>query len=366
MSLKIASLVSVGTLRRLSWGGEENAALRTTHSYTLGARLTELTNTVEYWKAQMKGGPPPLYPPPPPRAPPLSLFNGSSTDLGKQCGWKWVATELQKEGSLSLASAVELFDDKRSQLVDVVQRRFYPSLAVSEQPDSQTRAEFFRELPLLAVPFRAPGQAGGQPMLLLPDVPCLSDAELEAHLKPVLELKRLQAERARAGAGAALTAADYRLLQAAMPSEISAITDALILKIGGPEAVSALGIGAHRAATAEQRLDLLIDTTLPAAQAEAHAAATALLAKRKGLSDDDVTAALRAATTQQLRAAVEKQGLLRDRRFATKQSLLALAPDLLDVLTACAREGSNAVFKERGETPVDQILLEQGMRGSGG
>jgi hypothetical protein len=47
--------------------------------------------------------------------------------------------------------------------------------------------------------------------------------------------------------------------------------------------VSALGIGAHRAATAEQRLNLLIDTTLPAAQAEAHAAATALLAKRKGL-----------------------------------------------------------------------------------
>ena len=71
-------------------------------------------------------------------------------------------------------------------------------------------------------------------------------------------------------------------------------------------------------------------------------------------------------TTRQLRAAVEKQGLLRDRRFATHKAILALAPDLLDVLRACASSGSNAVFKARGETPVDQILIEQGMRGSGG
>ena len=53
--LSITKLVAIGTLRRLSWAGEDNAALRTTHSFTLGARLDRLTNTVEYWKAEMKG-----------------------------------------------------------------------------------------------------------------------------------------------------------------------------------------------------------------------------------------------------------------------------------------------------------------------
>ena len=42
--VRIRSLVAIGTLRRLSWGGEENAALRTTHSFTLGERLNELTS----------------------------------------------------------------------------------------------------------------------------------------------------------------------------------------------------------------------------------------------------------------------------------------------------------------------------------
>jgi hypothetical protein len=288
--------------------------------------------------------------------------------LSKQVGWKWVAAELSEHGSLGVASAVDLYNTKRSHFLDVVTRLFYPAgeVLVGKQDDNKTRCELFRELPLLAVPYRAPGQDGARPMLWLPDVPCLSDAELEAHLKPVLQLKRMKDERASANAGAALTAADYRLLKDAMPSEISAITDALILKIGGPEAATELSIGAHRAATAAQRLDLLINTTLPAAQAEAHAAATALLAKRSGLADGDVTAALRAATTRQLRTAVEKQGLLRNQVYATKKSLIELAPDLIDVLTACAREGSNAAFKEHGETPVDRILLEQGMRGSGG
>ena len=42
--VRIGSLVAIGTLRRLSWGGEKNAALRTTHAFTLGARLNELTD----------------------------------------------------------------------------------------------------------------------------------------------------------------------------------------------------------------------------------------------------------------------------------------------------------------------------------
>jgi hypothetical protein len=89
---------------------------------------------------------------------------------------------------------VELFNEKRSLLLNVVTKHFYPDgrLLVEEQAACEVRCELYRELPLLAVPFRAPGQVGERPMLLLPNVPCLSDAELEAHLKPVLALKRLR------------------------------------------------------------------------------------------------------------------------------------------------------------------------------
>ena len=83
-----------------------------------------------------------------------------------------------------------------------------------------------------------------------------------------------------------------------------------------------------------------------------------LLTKGSGLSGDQVATALRAATTRQLRSIVQDEGLLRDRRFATQRSLLEAAPDLLDVLRACAAAGSGVAYKARGETPVDEILLE--------
>ena len=36
----IAALVGVGVLRRLPWCGQDDAALRTTHSFTLGAQTS--------------------------------------------------------------------------------------------------------------------------------------------------------------------------------------------------------------------------------------------------------------------------------------------------------------------------------------
>ena len=39
----IAKLVAIGTLRRLSWAGEPEAACRTTHDFTLGQRLAQIT-----------------------------------------------------------------------------------------------------------------------------------------------------------------------------------------------------------------------------------------------------------------------------------------------------------------------------------
>ena len=61
----IAGLVAVGVLRRFSFGGCEDAALRTQHSFTLGARLAELTTVVDCWKTSLKHG----------TAPPASLFD---------------------------------------------------------------------------------------------------------------------------------------------------------------------------------------------------------------------------------------------------------------------------------------------------
>ena len=51
--VRIGSLVAIGTLRRLSWGGEENAALRTTHAFTLGARLNKLTDRYDRYDRYM-------------------------------------------------------------------------------------------------------------------------------------------------------------------------------------------------------------------------------------------------------------------------------------------------------------------------
>eukprot|EP00900_Chrysochromulina_parva_P020657 jgi/Chrpa1/3224/Chrysochromulina_OHIO_Genome00013805-RA len=166
--------------------------------------------------------------------------------------------------------------------------------------------------------------------------------------------------------GTPLTAEDYALLKRAMPPEMSAVTDALIYKFGGTQAVEALGIGMIRAATAGARLDDLVKKTLPQAMLEAHAAAHLLLTKRSGLSDDRIAASLRTATTKQFRAIVEKQALLHDQRFASHSSLLNQVPELFDLLRACVAAGHDVVYKQRGETPVDEMLIERCMHGSGG
>ena len=40
-------------LRLIPWNGEDDAAYRTTHSFTLGQRLNELSAVVDGWKAKM-------------------------------------------------------------------------------------------------------------------------------------------------------------------------------------------------------------------------------------------------------------------------------------------------------------------------
>ena len=81
----IAKLVGAALLRRVPWAGDDDAALRTTHAFTLGERLQQLDTFVEGWKARMHGDPK-ADPPALPIAPPASLFDGSASDFANDSG----------------------------------------------------------------------------------------------------------------------------------------------------------------------------------------------------------------------------------------------------------------------------------------
>ena len=352
----IAMLVSNGTLRKVPWGGVQDAANRTTHDFTIDDCLTQLTSYTEKTKELMKSK----------IAPALKLFNGSAiNDPSKIFALQKVAKELKDQRIVPLSEAIRIFYDQRQRFLDIVAKHFHPGLETTYSYNSSAiSCDLYSNLPLVAVPWRAAGQAGVSPLLLMPDIPVLDDDELRLQLHPALELRRLQEQRT--AMSTPLTAEDYALLKRAMPPEMSAVTDALIYKFGGTQAVEALGIGMIRAATAGARLDELVKKTLPQAMLEAHAAAHLLLTKRSGLSDDRIAASLRTATTKQFRAIVEKQALLRDQRFASHLSLLNQVPELLDLLRACVAAGHDVVYKQNGETPVDEMLIERCMHGSGG
>ena len=352
----IAMLVSNGTLRKVPWGGVQDAANRTTHDFTIDDCLTQLTSYTEKTKELMKSK----------IAPALKLFNGSAiNDPSKIFALQKVAKELKDQRIVPLSEAIRIFYDQRQRFLDIVAKHFHPGLETTYSYNSSAiSCDLYSNLPLVAVPWRAAGQAGVSPLLLMPDIPLLDDDELSLQLHPALELRRLQEQRT--AMSTPLTAEDYALLKRAMPPEMSAVTDALIYKFGGTQAVEALGIGMSRAATAGARLDDLVKKTLPQAMLEAHAAAHLLLTKRSGLSDDRIAASLRTATTKQFRAIVEKQALLRDQRFASHMSLLKQVPELLDLLRACVAAGHDVVYKQNGETPVDEMLIERCMHGSGG
>ena len=349
-------LVSNGTLRKVPWGGVQDAANRTTHDFTIDDCLTQLTSYTEKTKELMKSK----------IAPALKLFNGSAiNDPSKIFALQKVAKELKDQRIVPLSEAIRIFYDQRQRFLDIVAKHFHPGLETTYSYNSSAiSCDLYSNLPLVAVPWRAAGQAGVSPLLLMPDIPVLDDDELRLQLHPALELRRLQEQRT--AMSTPLTAEDYALLKRAMPPEMSAVTDALIYKFGGTQAVEALGIGMSRAATAGARLDDLVKKTLPQAMLEAHAAAHLLLTKRSGLSDDRIAASLRTATTKQFRAIVEKQALLRDQRFASHMSLLKQVPELLDLLRACVAAGHDVVYKQNGETPVDEMLIERCMHGSGG
>lgn len=355
----IAMLVSNGTLRKVPWGGVQDAANRTTHDFTIDDCLTQLTSYTEKTKELMKSK----------IAPALKLFNGSAiNDPSKIFALQKVAKELKDQRIVPLSEAIRIFYDQRQRFLDIVAKHFHPGLETTYSYNSSAiSCDLYSNLPLVAVPWRAAGQAGVSPLLLMPDIPVLDDDELRlqiAAIHPALEWRRLQEQRT--AMSTPLTAEDYALLKRAMPPEMSAVTDALIYKFGGTQAVEALGIGMSRAATAGARLDDLVKKTLPQAMLEAHAAAHLLLTKRSGLSDDRIAASLRTATTKQFRAIVEKQALLRDQRFASHMSLLKQVPELLDLLRACVAAGHDVVYKQNGETPVDEMLIERCMHGSGG
>lgn len=262
----IAMLVSNGTLRKVPWGGVQDAANRTTHDFTIDDCLTQLTSYTEKTKELMKSK----------IAPALKLFNGSAiNDPSKIFALQKVAKELKDQRIVPLSEAIRIFYDQRQRFLDIVAKHFHPGLETTYSYNSSAiSCDLYSNLPLVAVPWRAAGQAGVSPLLLMPDIPVLDDDELRlqiAAIHPALEWRRLQEQRT--AMSTPLTAEDYALLKRAMPPEMSAVTDALIYKFGGTQAVEALGIGMSRAATAGARLDDLVKKTLPQAMLEAHAAA---------------------------------------------------------------------------------------------
>ena len=355
--MAMLSALAIGVVRKITWGGDPGAAQRTTHDITFKQRFDQLQNVVDPMLAAIRE-----KPPTPPRR---NLFNGRSNDPSKLVALKHVAQQLQEQMAVPLAEVIDVYYERRISFIAAIKRHFYGDIDDSVQLHAKLiKNELMKELPLVAVPYRVPGQAGKRPLLLLRDMPSLDDAELEESLQPVLELLRLKEERKMMGAS--LSPEDYKLLQRSMPSEISAVTDALIVKFGGASAAAALGIGDGRAARAVERLDVLVHETLPQAMVRARQMALEMISKRSGVADEMITTKARSITTWQLRKMVADEGLLRDRHLATEQTLLAQVPELLDILRDCAMVSSGAVFKERCETPVDQILLEQTMRGQGG
>ena len=54
MPLVVAVAAAVSKLRKLSWGGETDAAIRTTHEFSLGTQLDNLRKRVDPIIADMK------------------------------------------------------------------------------------------------------------------------------------------------------------------------------------------------------------------------------------------------------------------------------------------------------------------------
>jgi len=116
-----------------------------------------------------------------------------------------------------------------------------------------------------------------------------------------------------------------------------------------------------------ERFDSLCDKTLPELKTRAEGIVLARIAEKAHRPSTEVKLASSSAILQQFRRLVHEGKLLRDLRSATHKSIAALQPDLVDLMRGVVRaNATDSVLYKRGDTPVDEILIQPGARGSGG
>ena len=333
-------------------GNEPYDMLRSTSTLSLPARLAELDAKINPFLARLNAMKPPTT---------AELSDNYRTSMPKMIALRDVARKIAADGSMEFAEAAKLFHDRRAAFTDDL-RSIFPRIKVEapeELQPSQLRAQIFGRLPLLKIPWRATGQSGRAPALLLPNVPSVSDEDLAAYLKPIRLL--LDAQDAAQVPGEQLSQERLRLIHDAMPSFASPFVDYVILKAAGSGVAERLGISRHRQENISARIDQLCSVQLPELMDKAHG----VTLERASRTAHGSTA--RAAVLHCYRGLVTEAGVLKDATKATHAAALYQQyPELLDVVRAAVRANTDsAVIYKQGETPVDELLIRHGMRGAG-
>jgi hypothetical protein len=195
-----------------------------------------------------------------------------------------------EHGYVGFGEAADLYIETTKSFVETVNNRYIGANVQGPAISTKARVRLMllTELPVIRFPFRASGQVGRDPAVLVPNVQSISDEDLPAHLVPVIKL--LQLSDSKSGMGAPLDRNDLRLLKSALPGFISPFVDFLFVKAGGLSVAKELGITEHVVA----RFEFLCDVSLPELLHEAEVAVVARLAESSGKSGTDVTAASKA------------------------------------------------------------------------
>ena len=305
----------------------------------------------------------------PPAAPDMRFLCNGPKDLIKIHALTKLGNEIHTRGYMPSGEALRFAELQFEHLATGLRDPELSSLGMSVMStwgadQAALRREILARLPILQLPFRAPGQTGRNPSVWIPN-PCgLRDADLALVLGPTRQLIEMVSSQAAAGS---LSAESFALLKKAVASCDSPMVDYIAVKAGGVDFARTLGISTYRAEQVVQRYDQLCQVTLPAMMLEAEGNVIHRLATKAGKSDGEVRAAAAKAILREFRKLVGVHGVLKETRQATHEKLATTYPELVDALREIViANSSNDILYKKGETPVDQLLLQQSVRGQGG
>mmetsp|Transcript_924 Transcript_924/g.2586 ORF Transcript_924/g.2586 Transcript_924/m.2586 type:complete len:1158 (-) Transcript_924:51-3524(-) len=348
----------------LTSGEADRAAVRSCREGTLPHNLDMLNSAIAASAARMVAG----------QLLTSADLRGDEQDLSKLVGLKAVAEMVMQHGCVLYHEAAERFVHRRHTFFSDLNAALDAD-GVDEDVRYQSPAwrtaragnELLARLPLVRVPLNTFGSAGGsQQSLLLPIIPALSDAELLEHIELVKELRE-----AREGAqqrGAPFDAAKYKLLIGALPPNVRAPVEFMIVKAAGEEAARELGISVSAADM--RRFDNACADGGPLVREmrEAEISLIADLSKRANVTQADIARVCSPrALLARYRRSVQRQHTLRDERLVTKQRFETNCPEVLDLLRAAVAANTEVSYKARGDTPIDALIVQkEELRGAGG